>query len=521
LVDGTLSIDPPDGSVVRLASVIAITVTVTLEAGVTLPSSAVATLQVTDGGELTTSSPQPFVQDPGNPKEAHAIFYVAIAPDAQRVTVVAGTAGFVNPPTPLNATYLPSLAAAMVLYSDPNPLWLPAAADDNQLPTNTACTAHYSAVVTDALDEPIADYIIEWGQIWDSAAFTNMRAFPSLTATEPLVPDFSNIFHKYGVVRTKTNENGVSDLYMVTTTQLVYFALEGDGRPDEPTPLQPIIVFGDLVDTQLAAPDPAIINFDLDNTVGPSVPVSIQTLPLNEWPSKQPIEVLLFVNQDGRAGLVGEKIVVFNDDLERPPYLVFDVSKVHFYTDHGAHANELNNVFYVRAVQAGNVGRSPPWQERLTGDNGGNQPDPGVTRVLDPPQVLYADPWINVRTVQNGLILAIPIHDYPGIWTPEQNDVITATIYLNGWDSQTGGINQNSFSQNFTLPDPSQLGGVDMLFPYDAVVGFDSSTDDPPASGAFYAEYYVVKHDDINDNRIYSKIYQNQLDTAAPGYTGT
>ena len=59
---------------------------------------------------------------------------------------------------------------------------------------------------------------------------------------------------------------------------------------------------------------------------------------------------------------------------------------------------------------------------------------------------------------------------------------------------------------------------IDLLFPYNEVIGFDSSTDDPPFSGAFYAEYYVVKHDDINDSRIYSNVYQNSLDTAAPGY---
>jgi hypothetical protein len=521
VTSGTLSIDPPDGAAVRLSSVIAVTVTVTLPAGETLPQGAQATLQVHDGGELTSNPQQPFVPDSVNSQKANAVFYVAVDPDAQRVNLDAGTDDTIQttPPT-LNARYQPVLPAATVLYADPNPLWLPAAPDDNQLPTNTACTVHYSAVVTDDKDEPIPNYIIEWDQVWDADAYENMRPFPSLTATAPLVPDFSD-FHKNGVVRTKTDEKGVSDLYMVTTTQFVFVALKGTGRIDEPTPMQPVIVFGELVDTKLPAPQPVLFVggdgiADLDSTPGPSVSVNIQTTPANRWPIIRPIEVLLFVN-----GLVGVKALEFGNAFQRSPNLVFDVAKMHFYTDHGPHANEINDVYYVSAVQGGSVGRSPAWQHRAKGDNDGNQPDPDVTRVLDAPQVLYADPWINVKTVQNGLFLAIPIHDYPNIWTPEQYDVITATIYLDAWDSQTGSVkNNNSFSQSYTLPDPSQLGpGVDLLFPYDEVIGYDSSTDDPPRSGALYAKYYVVKYYDVSrENPIYSYIYGNSLDTAAPGY---
>lgn len=511
--DGVLSIlSPINGTGLRIGSVVEVIVQIILNTDTELPSETSAIINVIHGGSTTGNSIQPFQLDLTETTKAFATFYVAIYGDmltTDTLQLSVQTDGSIDA-DPIIKHY-PIIAGAIVSYKDPDPIYLPAALDDNGLPTDTKYTAHYSATVTDAVTtEGVPNYIVEWHQDWDAGTFSFVRAFSSSTQTAPLLPDYPTDEFKNGLIRTTTNSFGVADLYLVTTTDPVYFALRGLGNGADPTPLSPIIVIGALADPAPQEPDIGI-TFNgqgvgnLDSAADRMVDISIPTDTIQRHDQAQ---VLVFAN----GNLIDNIPVAFTSN--QPPYLFSKAAKIIFYSDTGPHKNELNEFYYVRAIRLKDVAQSYPRSFYAVGDRGDNEPDLTVpNRDLLLPVISNAGAIINANTIQNGLTVKVPLLTTP-FWTPEQGDEITVTIYLNGWSKVQESPLKNSFSQGPTKITDVSKQYIEYTFPKYQLDGYASYPDNQ-GDGQFYAEYYIVKNDSDDDesDRIYSKSYSRGLDT--------
>jgi hypothetical protein len=438
-VNGTVTLKyPGTGDKVYADSVFEIIVELTLTGSDALPAGAAATIALgpnnADYG-ISGNPTRPFVQESAPPgAKATATFYVIAPPlptDPLTFTVESADPTLVTF-TPLSPPAITADPATLLgyAYSDSDPLWLntPFTGIPPFISPPPHTIAHYTVTIKDG-GTPVQNYLVEWQQRWDSDAFdTNVvKAFGGNTFGDLLAVDYRDYAaKKFGVVRSKTNAQGVAELYIAPRDRGAYFDLKCAAPQQTPRTgqdLSSVIVIGPSM-FDVASPFLVVPDNNLDKVVGNFVSVGV-SVP-NNAAQGTPLTYLLFVNKN----LVGYQSITVGDP-NQPIYI--PVGKTAFKSIDDP-SNGQNLISYAVAGQSLGELTSQTDLEVLSGNKGQNIPQPGLERPLLPPWIPGAGAVITRNTIQGDPVCKIRVIRFPGFWTPKPGDVITGTLYPNGWD---------------------------------------------------------------------------------------
>ena len=516
-MQGSLAVTPRGGSEIHLGETVEVQVVLTLLGGETsLPDDAMIELTLEDEWgvlryPIGTNKVHPVAGQQAG--QFSATFYIATSntysvDDAPSVRMVITTVGSVN------------AARQDVMYVTlPPAVVKPLQADRFIMPTrpsyeaggpdNEEYTVHYSVLVQDSDEIAIEGYLVEWSQQWEVALFANMTAYGSNTAeAEPLEVIYYNSGSppSDGTVRTKTNADGVADLYLVAGPSQVFVQLRTTALFSSPVQVGAELTVYDYhdVDPNLREPDIPWLDRDvlhLGDVPGQMVGTIIET---DEVTPLESLTYTMIINKKPGPQWFHPP----GQDV--PPEISIPFSKQKVIL--GA-ALDTNEIFYVSGSRVKGVSRSQASTFGADGDRGENMPGK-ETRVLQAPYIPLAGTYVNSNTIQFGLNIVVPVSSPSSEWTAREGDHVTVTIYLNGWSVAGEEISDTQTLEAY-YPDKLSADGTAMLFNLSRqyVAGYGPE----PSSGRrdrIYVEYSVQRGE---EPPIISNIVKYGLDTVPVG----
>ncbi|MFD1794042.1 hypothetical protein ACFSE0_20760 [Ochrobactrum teleogrylli] len=464
---------------------------------------------------LMNAVPSPDPKVP--PKRYTADFFINVAPNLVETSLVSLTvvSNIVVESIPGKIQVKVGRSANVTAVSpDPNPIYF-TTVETIISPELSAQKAEYSLTILDNNKKPIKDYIVEWGEQYNTGSFKYVMAFDSLNSTNPLIPDFDDqATIKKEVYRTVTDSKGVATIFFLPGMEPAYLAVRCTAVASQPQTYSPIVIFDALKPSVYALQEPGVElgrdqqgNLDLNTSAGDTVNCVITT---NSSSFYSTDTLILFFADDNKLATYFN---VFFDGPVPPAIIDLTVRKAFFKT--GAGDTNRNKFYYVVADKIAGVVTSLFYRFNASGGRGENKPDPTIQpRDLPAPVVenLYLN-TVNLNTIENGFLnVKVDVAPGPGWMTPKAGDAIILTIYLNGLDPKTGSDKNAAFDAKIILSSTDITNGsVKFQFARGVVQGYESYQLRP---GDFYAEYFVQPAG--SPQKIYSMITWHFLDTVAP-----
>ena len=435
-------------------SVLEIVVGLTLPGNDALPLLASAVLELSPDSsdyQIAGASLRAFVQETAPPNATATVtFYVWVPPvpsDDLKFQVVTARGSILTFTPVVGGPFTPESSAAFsVEYQDSDPLWLKTPGPVGEPPFMGPpgnSFAHYTATIKNA-GVAVQDYVVEWRQVWDAAAFDAkyLDIYSGDTKNDLLTVDYLDSgLRKNGVVRSKTNALGRAEIYLVPKQHNdkptgTYFQVRAAAQLSKPHDFEEVIVVGPPM-LELGAPYLNILENDLDNVQGDFVFVGV-SVPSNAA-LNDAIQYLLFLN----GNLVAVQTLNI-ENLPIPSTFNIAVGKVAFKSTSDG-SNGQNSFKYALASQRLGEMTSQMQVQTLSGGKGQNQPQPRDDRYLIAPWVYGAGASVYGNTIQNGLDCRFDTTGDIQYWpNPQPGDVATGTVYLNGWDVESGDQRQNT-----------------------------------------------------------------------------
>jgi hypothetical protein len=380
---------------------------------------------------IAGSPTRPFVVEV-TPTKATATFYVNIPPtpaDNLKFSVESATPSIVAFTKYISIPIKPDNATIVFTYADSDPLWLnttsPLTAPFNNPPPHAI--AHYT-VTAKVGATPVENYLVEWQQVWDSGTFDPgiLNVYGGNAASDELKVDYLDYsLNKRGVVRTNTNSSGLAEIYVAPTTKGLYYDLKSTTPFFNPHEFASVIVIGPPL-PDIAQPYLNLLNNNLDTVEGDFVNVGV-AVPSGAAVGDS-LTYLLFVN----GNLVALQVL----NIDNPPIpqnFNIPVGKVAFKSlDDGS--NGQNIITYAIASQRLGELTSLPYTVTLIGNKGQNTPQPGLDRQLTAPWINGAGQTVTRNTIADNADCRFSTVRNLQFWpSPAVGDVVTATLYANGW----------------------------------------------------------------------------------------
>ncbi|MFD2676694.1 hypothetical protein [Camelimonas lactis] len=374
------------------------------------------------------------------------------------------------------------------------------------------------AAVTDGSGVPVPGYAVYWSGGNDQNVFNNVNAFADTDRLHKAPVVSSEIAPGSPIIHGKTDEAGVARLTLVTKTIATRVALSCWGQVKGSLNMEAVAVYDpDVIDYNYSAPSVNLPTdggrLNLDGVTSNTVPITISTNPFERG---QHYDLFIFMN--GRSVQYQELYFPTGEPL--PLEVAVFLAKPLFNSDSDAKGGREpdNEIFYVVSSQQGGCRTSVSTGKfHCIGERGEYAPDPTISpRDLPPPLVENASQVVNVNTIQNGLRLKIPVKAAKG-WTPKVGDLLSSTIYLQGWSLWTNEHIGNAFQSSTRIAEADITAGeITVIYPSANLRGYVPDQNGPDQA-KFYAEYYVVRANEADEpeNEIYSEYVMLNLDTGA------
>lgn len=350
--------------------------------------------------------------------------------------------------------------------------------------------------------QPYENYVVEWRTTIHSDFNDRFNVYGSATATEPLEPKHLNKIIYY---RTATNEKGIAELCLVSSTQMASdtiacYTTRTHNRKFGS--IASISLDENKASYELSAPDlrwPFGV-IDLDATKTKNFPVLV------EYGSTTGDTVYVYLNGFlNSATQVNSSDQIIADSISR-----YNLKST---TDPKRDDTVENKLLYAVAQQ-GLVRTSVQNWFKATGHPGPVEPE-DVPRTLPAPFLINHSKTINEDLIKGGLLIFAKKLDENGKLIAEVGDVIIVRIYVDAYEDGTNTPRNGVFPSSDYIVTPDMLEDTTKDFSISIsegyLKGFDS--DRNGNSGLARIEYFVSKPDGRKE---YSRLDSCRIDTVPP-----